>query len=184
MLHVIICPGLFPCGSMVILPDFKRGILFCQFHSSNFIFAEMYLLFSSSALDKETQQNVAIKKLARPFQTAIHAKRTYRELRLLRHMNHDNVRPAPSSFSLFLPLPWSITSSFLLFLTGCRSTGRFYSTASTEGLQRSVLCKCDNTMTSIHFHFTVSRFKVDKMIRSIFGGIPWVMLWHEFRGVI
>eukprot|EP00096_Caligus_rogercresseyi_P015582 TRINITY_DN804_c0_g2_i1.p1 TRINITY_DN804_c0_g2~~TRINITY_DN804_c0_g2_i1.p1 ORF type:complete len:362 (+),score=77.46 TRINITY_DN804_c0_g2_i1:52-1137(+) len=34
---------------------------------------------------------VAIKKLARPFQTAIHAKRTYRELRMLKHMNHDNI---------------------------------------------------------------------------------------------
>ncbi|OQV25295.1 Mitogen-activated protein kinase 14 [Hypsibius exemplaris] len=45
----------------------------------------------ASAKDKESKQNVAIKKLARPFQTTIHAKRTYRELRLLRHMNHDNV---------------------------------------------------------------------------------------------
>lgn len=34
---------------------------------------------------------VAIKKLARPFQSAIHAKRTYRELRMLKHMNHENV---------------------------------------------------------------------------------------------
>ncbi|KAK7793686.1 hypothetical protein R5R35_013162 [Gryllus longicercus] len=34
---------------------------------------------------------VAIKKLTRPFQSAVHAKRTYRELRLLKHMNHENV---------------------------------------------------------------------------------------------
>ena len=34
---------------------------------------------------------VAIKKLARPFQSAIHAKRTYRELRMLKHMRHENV---------------------------------------------------------------------------------------------
>lgn len=34
---------------------------------------------------------VAIKKLTRPFQSPIHAKRTYRELRLLKHMRHDNV---------------------------------------------------------------------------------------------
>ena len=38
---------------------------------------------------------VAIKKLARPFQSAIHAKRTYRELRMLKHMNHENVRILP-----------------------------------------------------------------------------------------
>ena len=35
---------------------------------------------------------VAIKKIARPFQSAVHAKRTYRELRMLKHMNHENVR--------------------------------------------------------------------------------------------
>lgn len=34
---------------------------------------------------------VAIKKLTRPFQSPIHAKRTYRELRLLKHMRQDNV---------------------------------------------------------------------------------------------
>lgn len=44
-----------------------------------------------SAIDTVTNQKVAIKKLARPFQSAIHAKRTYRELRLLKHMNHENV---------------------------------------------------------------------------------------------
>jgi len=36
-------------------------------------------------------QKVAIKKLARPFQSAIHAKRTYRELRMLKHMRHENI---------------------------------------------------------------------------------------------
>lgn len=34
---------------------------------------------------------VAIKKLARPFQSDIHAKRTYREVRMLKHMNHENI---------------------------------------------------------------------------------------------
>ncbi|WAR25731.1 MK14-like protein [Mya arenaria] len=33
---------------------------------------------------------VAIKKLSRPFQSAIHAKRTYREIRMLKHMVHEN----------------------------------------------------------------------------------------------
>ena len=52
----------------------------------------------ASAEDTERPQNrdgsypkVAIKKLARPFQSAIHAKRAYRELRMLKHMQHDNV---------------------------------------------------------------------------------------------
>jgi len=44
-----------------------------------------------SAVDTHTSEKVAIKKLARPFQSPIHAKRTFRELKLLRHMNHENV---------------------------------------------------------------------------------------------
>uniref|UniRef100_H3B7N1 mitogen-activated protein kinase n=1 Tax=Latimeria chalumnae TaxID=7897 RepID=H3B7N1_LATCH len=44
-----------------------------------------------SAVDGRTQEKVAIKKLYRPFQAVIHAKRAYRELRLLRHVNHENV---------------------------------------------------------------------------------------------
>ncbi len=43
-----------------------------------------------SANDGQTGK-VAIKKLARPFQSAIHAKRTYRELRMLKHMKHENI---------------------------------------------------------------------------------------------
>ncbi|KAK3103265.1 hypothetical protein FSP39_017978 [Pinctada imbricata] len=44
-----------------------------------------------SAGDKLANSKVAIKKLARPFQSAIHAKRTYRELRMLKHMHHENI---------------------------------------------------------------------------------------------
>ena len=60
------------------------------------IFPKFYLQVCS-ATDAETKlkdgtfAKVAIKKLARPFQSAIHAKRTYRELRMLKHMNHENV---------------------------------------------------------------------------------------------
>lgn len=42
-------------------------------------------------MDMKTYQKVAVKKLSRPFQSIIHAKRTYRELRLLKHMKHENV---------------------------------------------------------------------------------------------
>ena len=45
----------------------------------------------SSAEDKHKNESVAIKKLSRPFQSVIHAKRSYRELKLLRHMKHENV---------------------------------------------------------------------------------------------
>ncbi|CAF1215724.1 unnamed protein product [Adineta steineri] len=40
------------------------------------------------ATDTETGRQVAIKKMLKPFQTPEHAKRTYRELKLLMHLNH------------------------------------------------------------------------------------------------
>jgi len=49
------------------------------------------VLFCSSATESESGKQVAIKKLARPFQTNVHAKRTYREIHMLKHMNHENV---------------------------------------------------------------------------------------------
>lgn len=44
-----------------------------------------------SSDDSVLQQKVAIKKLSKPFATNIHAKRAYREIRLLKHVNHDNI---------------------------------------------------------------------------------------------
>ncbi|XP_053742349.1 mitogen-activated protein kinase 12 [Synchiropus splendidus] len=44
-----------------------------------------------SAVDSRTGTKVAIKKLYRPFQSELFAKRSYRELRLLKHMKHENV---------------------------------------------------------------------------------------------
>ncbi|TKS77154.1 Mitogen-activated protein kinase 13 [Collichthys lucidus] len=44
-----------------------------------------------SAINEKTKEKVAIKKLHRPFQSEIFAKRAYRELRLLKHMKHENV---------------------------------------------------------------------------------------------
>ncbi|XP_032893022.1 mitogen-activated protein kinase 14A-like isoform X1 [Amblyraja radiata] len=44
-----------------------------------------------SAIDQKTGEKVAVKKLHRPFQSLMHAKRAYRELRLLKHIKHENV---------------------------------------------------------------------------------------------
>ncbi|XP_067950481.1 mitogen-activated protein kinase 14A-like [Watersipora subatra] len=44
-----------------------------------------------SALDTEKNIKVAIKKLTRPFQSPIHARRTFREIKMLKHMNHENI---------------------------------------------------------------------------------------------
>lgn len=44
-----------------------------------------------SARDQLTSQNVAIKKIMKPFSTPVLAKRTYRELKLLKHLRHENI---------------------------------------------------------------------------------------------
>lgn len=45
----------------------------------------------SAAYDAILDRNVAIKKLSRPFQNQTHAKRAYRELVLMKCVNHKNV---------------------------------------------------------------------------------------------
>jgi len=46
---------------------------------------------ASAAYDSVTNENVAIKKLSRPFQNVTHAKRAYREFVLMKLVNHKNV---------------------------------------------------------------------------------------------
>lgn len=44
-----------------------------------------------SATDQLTGQKVAVKKIMKPFSSSVLAKRTYRELKLLKHLRHENV---------------------------------------------------------------------------------------------
>ncbi|CAL8106609.1 unnamed protein product [Calicophoron daubneyi] len=55
--------------------------------------------FVVSAYDSLLNQEVAIKKLARPFQNVTHAKRAYREIVLMRMVNHKNIISLLSAFS-------------------------------------------------------------------------------------
>jgi serine/threonine protein kinase len=54
----------------------------------------------SSSKDQLTGASVAIKKIMKPFSTPVLSKRTYRELKLLKHIQHENVCLLP----LFLKL--------------------------------------------------------------------------------
>jgi p38 MAP kinase len=45
-----------------------------------------------SAKDQLTGTNVAVKKIMKPFSTPVLSKRTYRELKLLKALTHENVR--------------------------------------------------------------------------------------------
>ena len=59
----------------------------------------------SSAKDQLTNQAVAVKKIMKPFSTPVLSKRTYRELKLLKHLRHENVRTG----KLFLARPFHLT---------------------------------------------------------------------------
>ena len=49
----------------------------------------------SAAVNAETHEEVAIKKIGNAFDNRIEAKRTLREIKLLRHMDHENVMLLP-----------------------------------------------------------------------------------------
>ncbi|NWH34875.1 MK08 kinase, partial [Chloropsis hardwickii] len=54
-----------------------------------------------AAYDAILERNVAIKKLSRPFQNQTHAKRAYRELVLMKCVNHKNNKMTLSDYSFF-----------------------------------------------------------------------------------
>lgn len=50
-----------------------------------------YDVIISSALNSETNEHIAIKKIANAFENEVVAKQTFREVMLLRRMDHENV---------------------------------------------------------------------------------------------
>ena len=65
----------------------RKVLCTVSYYLPNYLF-----FFFSAAYDTVTQQNVAIKKLSRPFQNVTHAKRAFREFKLMKLVNHKNVR--------------------------------------------------------------------------------------------
>ena len=55
-------------------------------------------------MNSETREEVAIKKVGNAFDNHIDAKRTLREIKLLRHMDHENVRMRDAAFYQYPPL--------------------------------------------------------------------------------
>lgn len=99
---------------------------------------------SSSAYDVVLRQKVAVKKLSRPFQSLIHSRRSYRELRLLKHMKHENV-----SFFFFKQTAMQLSACFRSVIdrlclclvsvsAGDRAAGRLHACGIAGRLQRTV----------------------------------------------
>jgi serine/threonine protein kinase len=65
----------------------------------------------SAAVNFDTHEQVAIKKIGNAFDNIIDAKRTLREIKLLRHMDHQNVS-ANLLFCSFLQLAHQIRNFF------------------------------------------------------------------------
>ncbi|NXJ07116.1 MK08 kinase, partial [Odontophorus gujanensis] len=64
-----------------------------------------------AAYDAILERNVAIKKLSRPFQNQTHAKRAYRELVLMKCVNHKNVSGLKNAVN------WQHYLLFFLFIS-------------------------------------------------------------------
>ena len=62
--------------------------MFCQ--NTDFL-DDFILLNVSSALNKETGNKVAIKKIPQAFEDAVDAKRILREIKLMKKFKHENV---------------------------------------------------------------------------------------------
>ena len=56
-------------------------------------------------MDKERGLNVAVKKVPRVFNDVLDAKRILREIKLMRHFHHENVRAAPHASGRSLATP-------------------------------------------------------------------------------
>jgi p38 MAP kinase len=85
-----------------------------------------------SAKDQLTATSVAIKKIMKPFSTPVLSKRTYRELKLLKHIRHENV---------------SVQEASGVVLLACASPCWQSSHTSTSPLVRSFRCR---TFSSHH----------------------------------
>lgn len=80
------------------------------------IVADRHIFFNySAAVDTATQQNVAIKKLSRPFQNVTHAKRAYREFKLMKLVNHKNVSFIKTTITFNLTNPAQINLFYIFF---------------------------------------------------------------------
>jgi serine/threonine protein kinase len=73
-----------------------------KFLTSIKLSTEFFFFHHSAAKNAETNEDIAIKKIGNAFENRIDAKRILREIKLLRHMDHENVRPFFKCVFLFI----------------------------------------------------------------------------------
>lgn len=81
---------------------FLRSLTFCVFCLYYVVKVCVLCFLISSMLNAETNEMVAVKKIANAFDNYMDAKRTLREIKLLRHLDHENVSCFFCSMILFL----------------------------------------------------------------------------------
>ncbi|MBA0717737.1 hypothetical protein Golax_005521, partial [Gossypium laxum] len=79
--------------------------------------APLFVLFSA-AVNSETREEVAIKKIGNAFDNRIDAKRTLREIKLLRHMDHENISVLLALQFNMLPIRWMFRKCRLIEMVG------------------------------------------------------------------
>lgn len=146
----------------------------------------MLYLFAlcSSAYDVVLRQKVAVKKLSRPFQSLIHSRRSYRELRLLKHMKHENVsapykntqRQTDVALWMFFA-PLLIRSASVSVSAGNRAARRLHTCCHIRRLQWAVnlcfspRCFLQAVQLSTFLDISLIRGHTDAYIQAILGGL-------------
>lgn len=112
-------------------------------------------------MDSRTRTKVAIKKLYRPFQSELFAKRAYRELRLLKHMKHENVShvsdPQDCIFIFFFIIKnegQKMISTCSVSL--CRWSACWTCSLPTSLWTNSRTCECRVLLCHINWTFTLN----------------------------
>lgn len=116
-----------------------------------------------------------MKKLSRPFQSLIHSRRSYRELRLLKHMKHENVSACykntqrRTETACFRLCYWS--ALLVSVSAGNRAAGRLHTRCGTRGLQWTVSL---SSLDVYHEIYSCPRFHKNAKILLLEGRVVLV----------
>uniref|UniRef100_A0A8C9G1V5 Stress-activated protein kinase JNK n=1 Tax=Pavo cristatus TaxID=9049 RepID=A0A8C9G1V5_PAVCR len=128
-----------------------------------------------AAYDAILERNVAIKKLSRPFQNQTHAKRAYRELVLMKCVNHKNVS------GVFLITPCASLLSFqqhcLRYLGLSYMWGLMLAVLSLKNVNQRVLCdlKPSNIVVKSDCTLKILDFGLARTAGTSFMMTPYVV---------